>query len=48
MNAGMAHGDRDRGLNGFLVKTDIRGLGVFKIPVTLTVTRSGLSQRYWK
>ncbi len=30
------------------VKTDIRGLGVFKIPVTLTVTRSGLSQRYWK
>ena len=30
------------------VTTDIRGLGVFKIPVTLSVTRSGLSQRYWK
>ncbi len=30
------------------VQTDIKGLGVFKIPVTLSVTRSGLSQRYWK
>ena len=30
------------------VQTDIKGLGVFKIPVTLTVKRSGLSQRYWK
>ena len=30
------------------VTTDIKGLGVFKIPVTLTVKRSGLSQRYWK
>ncbi len=30
------------------VDTYIKGLGVFKIPVTLTVTRSGLSQKYWK
>ena len=30
------------------VQTDIKGLGVFKIPVTLSVTRSGLSQKYWK
>lgn len=30
------------------VETYVKGLGVFKIPVTLTVTRSGLSQRYWK
>ena len=30
------------------VDTYIRGLGVFKIPVTVTVTRSGLSQKYWK
>lgn len=30
------------------VTTDIKGLGVFKIPVTLTVHRSGLSQKYWK
>ena len=30
------------------VDTDIRGLGVFRIPVTLSVTRSGLSQKYWK
>lgn len=28
--------------------TYIKGLGVFKIPVTLTVKRSGLSQKYWK
>lgn len=28
--------------------TYIKGLGVFKIPVTLGVTRSGLSERYWK
>ena len=30
------------------VTTEIKGLGVFKIPVTLTVHRSGLSQKYWK
>lgn len=29
-------------------QTHVRGLGVFKIPVTLSVTHSGLSQRYWK
>ena len=30
------------------VKTKIQGLGAFSIPVTISVTRSGLSQRYWK
>lgn len=30
------------------VDTYIKGLGAFKIPVTLTVKRSGLSQKYWK
>ncbi len=30
------------------VDTYVKGLGVFKIPVTLSVTRSGLSQKYWK
>ena len=30
------------------VQTDIKGLGAFKIPVTLQVRRSGLSQKYWK
>lgn len=30
------------------VETNIKGLGVFKIPVTITVHRSGMSQRYWK
>ena len=28
--------------------TYIKGLGVFKIPVTVTVRKSGLSERYWK
>ena len=28
--------------------TYIKGLGIFKIPVTVSVTRSGLSERYWK
>ncbi|HPE96197.1 MAG TPA: DUF4320 family protein [Bacillota bacterium] len=28
--------------------TYVRGLGVFKIPITLTATHSGLSQKYWK
>ena len=26
----------------------IRGIGGFKIPVTLTVKRSGISEKYWK
>lgn len=30
------------------VRTHIKGLGVFKIPVTLTVKKSGLSEKYWK
>lgn len=30
------------------VNTYIKGLGAFKIPVKLTVKRSGLSQKYWK
>ena len=30
------------------VDTYVKGLGVFKIPVTLSVTRSGISQKYWK
>lgn len=30
------------------VDTYIKGLGVFRIPVTVSVTRSGLSQKYWK
>ena len=30
------------------VKTTIKGLEGFNIPVTLSVTRSGLSQKYWK
>jgi hypothetical protein len=29
-------------------QTYVRGLGVFKIPVTLTAKHSGLSRRYWK
>jgi hypothetical protein len=28
--------------------TYIKGLGIFKIPITVTVTKSGLSERYWK
>lgn len=30
------------------VQTYVKGLGVFKIPVTLTVRKSGLSEKYWK
>ena len=30
------------------VTSEIKGLGVFSIPVTLTVSCSGLSQKYWK
>ena len=28
--------------------TYVKGLGVFKIPITVTVTETGLSRRYWK
>lgn len=28
--------------------TNVKGLGVFKIPVTLWVYESGLSEKYWK
>lgn len=28
--------------------TYVKGLGVFKIPVTVSVARSGLSEKYWK
>lgn len=28
--------------------TYVKGLGVFKIPITVSVTRSGLSEKYWK
>lgn len=30
------------------VRTYVKGLGVFKIPVTLKVHKSGLSEKYWK
>lgn len=30
------------------VQTYVKGLGVFKIPVTLSVRKSGLSEKYWK
>ena len=29
-------------------ETHVKGLGIFKIPITVSVTRSGLSERYWK
>lgn len=29
-------------------ETYVKGLGIFKIPITVSVTRSGLSERYWK
>lgn len=29
-------------------RTYVRGLGVFRIPVTLTAVHSGLSRKYWK
>ena len=28
-------------------ETHVKGLGIFKIPITVSVTRSGLSERYW-
>ena len=30
------------------VETYIQGLGIFKIPVTVTSHRSGISEKYWK
>ena len=30
------------------VRTYLKGLGVFKIPVTVTVSKSGISEKYWK
>jgi len=30
------------------VSTYVKGIGIFKIPVTLSVTRSGISEKYWK
>jgi hypothetical protein len=29
-------------------QTYVKGLGIFKIPITVSVTRSGLSEKYWK
>jgi hypothetical protein len=29
-------------------ETYVKGLGAFKIPVTVKVTRSGISEKYWK
>jgi len=29
-------------------RTTFKGFGIFSIPVTMTATHSGLSQRYWK
>lgn len=39
-----------RNNNGSIVNNvvHVRGLGIFKIPITLTATHSGLSQKYWK
>lgn len=28
--------------------TEIKGFGIFKTPISLTVTQSGLSHKYWK
>lgn len=30
------------------VDTTVKGLGLFEIPVSLSVKRSGISERYWK
>lgn len=30
------------------VQTYVRGLGVFKIPITVASHRSGISEKYWK
>ena len=29
-------------------RTSLKGFGIFEMPITLTVTQSGLSQKYWK
>ena len=31
-----------------LVHTYVRGVGVFRIPITISTTRSGISEKYWK
>ena len=33
---------------GISVDTSVKGLGVFEIPVTVKVKRSGISEVYWK
>lgn len=30
------------------VQTYVQGLGIFKIPITVTSHRSGISEKYWK
>lgn len=30
------------------VHTYVRGVGAFKIPITVSTTRSGISEKYWK
>lgn len=30
------------------VQTYLKGLGIFKIPVTVSVQKSGISEKYWK
>lgn len=30
------------------VQTYVKGLGIFRIPVTVSVTKTGLSEKYWK
>ena len=30
------------------VDTEVKGVGIFKIPVTLRVKKSGISEKYWK
>ena len=30
------------------VETEVQGVGIFKIPVTLRVKKSGISEKYWK
>ncbi len=30
------------------VTASLKGLGVFQLPVTVSVTRSGISEKYWK
>lgn len=30
------------------VTTHLKGLGIFKIPITVSVSKSGISEKYWK